>query len=113
MSVAHSFESSSISHRGSILARYSLPGEERKLVAYSNGGTIALYDCPVSGSGDRYLIDRGIFWPDALEGLVGEYVGHAERIGCAPASREGIGAAVDPLEFGEAGVFLRFMGGGS
>lgn len=111
MCAAVSFQSSSISSAGSTLACYSLPGEDRKVVGYRQGSGIALFDCPATGAGKRYLIDRGIFWTGSLASLVAEYVEHAERLGCPPAGKEGIGMSVDALELGEAEAFLGVKGG--
>lgn len=113
MCAAVSFQSSSIALTGTTLACYSLPGEERKVVGYNQSRGIALFDCPAAGAGKRYLIDRGFFGVDSMAGLVEEYVEHAERLGCPPASKEGIGMSVDGLEFGEAEAFLAVKGGWS
>lgn len=110
---AVSFEMSSISPKGTVLARYSLSSEDREVVGYRYPPGIALFDRPAAGAGEGYLIDRGIFWSEPLEGLVGEYVEHALRLGCPPASKQGIGACVDAMEPGEAEAFLLVRAGWS
>lgn len=113
MSFAVSLQSPSISRSGSVLACYSLPGEEREVMGYDQGSGVALFDRPAGGAGEGHLIDRGVFWTGSLASLVAEYVEHAKRLGCPPASKEGIGMSADALEYGEAAVFLRSGGGWS
>jgi hypothetical protein len=100
------FHSSVISSAGTVLARYVVACGEREVVAYGHASGVAIYDCRADGKGERFLVDRGVLWEGALEGLVLEYVAHAERIGCPPASVEGIGLLAGGLEVGEAAVLL-------
>ncbi len=101
-----SLDMSSISPNGTLLATYSLPGEEREIMGYDRHTGVALYDRPAGGAGKGLYIDGGLHWVEALKGIVAEYVAHAERIGCPPVSREGFSTTVASLDPGEAGVIL-------
>lgn len=101
-----SFDMSSISPNGTLLATYSLPNEEREIMGYDRQTGVALYDRPAGGAGKGLYIDGGLHWAETVNGIVAEYVAHAERIGCSPVSEEGFSTTVASLDLGEAGVLL-------
>jgi hypothetical protein len=106
-------EISSITAESTVLARYSLPSEDREVVANPDPGGVSLFDLSSAGVGEGWLIDRELCREDGLTSLVEEYVENAVRLGCPPASKQGIKAAVDALEPGEAEAFLYLSRGWS
>jgi len=112
MHVVHS-EIPSITAEGAVLGRYSLPGEDREVVAYRGPAGVNLFDLPSVGVGESCLIDRELGWDDGLLSLVEEYLEDALRLGYPPAGKQGIGVYVDSLEPGEAEVFLNLCRGSS
>ncbi len=101
-----SLDMSSIRPRGTLLATYSLPGEEREIMGYDRHTGVALYDRPAGGAGKGLYIDGGFHWLETLKGVVAEYVAHAEHIGCPPVSKEGYSTMVGSLDPEEAGALL-------
>ena len=67
------------------LARYTISAGERVIYGQRVLGVVRLVDVPASGSGRRYVIERGITRVAELKAIVADYVEQAARWDAIPA----------------------------
>jgi hypothetical protein len=90
------------------LARYAVCGSARVLYGQRIDGVVRVTDCPVSGGGRAYLVERGLERDgySALRALVDDYTRQAGRLNAVPMAAS-LAEHIDQVELGR----YEFTGG--
>jgi hypothetical protein len=95
---ADRFDMDAIGSGRTEVVRYRISSGVRVLMASRTLAGVELWDCPLSGDGPSYEVDRGFDSGDQLEAFVEAYEREAIRIDASPMSEEGIEAWLELLD---------------
>jgi hypothetical protein len=95
---AERFDLEAIGSGQTELIRYRISSGERVLLASRSRAGVRLWDCPVSGEGPSYEVDRDLNDGDQVEAFVRAYELEAIRIDASPMSDEGIEVWLELLD---------------